>query len=190
MAKSVLIIDSRVDYANEVQEIGRQSGFLVHFIGSVYEAINLSRETCFDYCITELKLEDGSAFDIIDILALHCPDCEIVIVTAYGDIPTAVAASKLGVIDYIAKPVMASELINLLSCFENNQNPLPHAHLDIEDIRWKHIKRVFENCDYDVQKTSKKLNMHRRSLLRIVCRHIETLEVDEGYKKYLQNLSK
>ena len=88
--------------------------------------------------------------------------------TGYGNIATAVAAVKAGAIDYLAKPADADDVARaLLAIAGEAPTPLEHP-LSADRVRWEHIQRVYEMCGKNVSETARRLNMHRRTLQRIL----------------------
>ena len=64
--------------------------------------------------MVDLRLEDGNGLDVVKELSKNKSDSRIVMLTGYGNLPTAVAAVKAGAIDYIAKPVDADDVESAL----------------------------------------------------------------------------
>jgi two-component system, response regulator RegA len=92
----------------------------------------------------------------------------IVIVTGYGNIAIAVAAIKAGAVDYLAKPVDADDVANALLKSGEGLPPPRDNPMSADRVRWEHIQRVFEQCNRNVSETARRLNMHRRTLQRIL----------------------
>ena len=120
--------------------------------------------------MVDLRLEDGNGLDVVEALRERRPDCRIVVLTGYGAIATAVAAVKIGATDYLSKPADANEVTNaLLSRGEMLPDP-PENPMSADRVRWEHIQRVYEMCDRNVSETARRLNMHRRTLQRILAK--------------------
>ena len=98
------------------------------------------------------------------------PDCKVVVLTGYGAIATAVAAVKIGAIDYLAKPADADDVQAALLAPEEAKPAPPENPMSADRVRWEHIQRVFELCDRNVSETARRLNMHRRTLQRILAK--------------------
>ena len=96
------------------------------------------------------------------------PDMRIVMLTGYGNIATAVAAVKVGAIDYLAKPADADDIDRALNVSGTELPPPPDNPMSADRVRWEHIQRVFEQCERNVSETARRLNMHRRTLQRIL----------------------
>jgi two-component system, response regulator RegA len=120
--------------------------------------------------VVDLRLNDGSGLDIIDALHHARPDARAVVLTGYGNIATAVTAVKLGAIDYLAKPAEADAVHRALVADTEERAALPENPMSADRVRWEHIQRVFELCNRNVSETARRLNMHRRTLQRILAK--------------------
>ena len=101
---------------------------------------------------------------------LQRPDSRIVVLTGYGAIATAVAAVKIGATDYLSKPADATDITNALLANGADLPPPPENPMSADRVRWEHIQRVYELCDRNVSETARRLNMHRRTLQRILAK--------------------
>ena len=93
-----------------------------------------------------------------------------IILTGYGNIVTAVTAVKLGAFDYLAKPADADEIYHALMATRHDKAELPENPMSADRVRWEHIQRIYELCDRNVSETARRLNMHRRTLQRILAK--------------------
>ena len=122
------------------------------------------------YAVVDLRLEDGNGLDVVEALRAKRPDCRIVVLTGYGAIATAVAAVKIGATDYLSKPADANDITAALLADEEEMPPPPENPMSADRVRWEHIQRVYELCDRNVSETARRLNMHRRTLQRILAK--------------------
>jgi two-component system response regulator RegA len=120
--------------------------------------------------VVDLRLEDGNGLDVIETLRQRRPDCRIVVLTGYGAIATAVAAVKIGAIDYLSKPADADDVTNALLAKGEALPQPPENPMSADRVRWEHIQRVYEMCDRNVSETARRLSMHRRTLQRILAK--------------------
>jgi two-component system response regulator RegA len=97
-------------------------------------------------------------------------DARAVVLTGYGNIATAVTAVKLGAVDYLAKPADADDIVKALLANEETKPEPPDNPMSADRVRWEHIQRVYELCDRNVSETARRLNMHRRTLQRILAK--------------------
>ena len=90
--------------------------------------------------------------------------------TGYGNIATAVTAVKLGAVDYLAKPADADDVHFALTRDSGDKATPPENPMSADRVRWEHIQRIYELCDRNVSETARRLNMHRRTLQRILAK--------------------
>jgi len=145
-----------------------KKGFEVKEAKTVAESLSVIRNLAPRFAVIDLRLEDGNGLDVVKELSTIKKDCRIVMLTGYGNLPTAVAAVKAGAIDYIAKPVDADDIeAALLASPESKATP-PENPMSADRVKWEHIHRVFELCNRNVSETARRLKMHRRTLQRIL----------------------
>ncbi len=154
-------------------------GYDVRTAQSVSDGIAAARAVPPAYAVLDLRLEDGSGLDVVTALRAARPDSRIVMLTGYGNIATAVAAVKAGALDYLAKPADADQVEAALLAREHSLPPPPENPMSADRVRWEHIQRVFEQCDRNVSETARRLNMHRRTLQRILSKHAPRENVTE-----------
>ena len=119
---------------------------------------------------SDLRLSDGNGLDVIEALHASRPEARVVVLTGYGNIATAVTAVKLGAIDYLAKPADADAVYGALISDKDSRSALPENPMSADRVRWEHIQRVYELCNRNVSETARRLNMHRRTLQRILAK--------------------
>ena len=122
------------------------------------------------YAVVDLRLEDGNGLDVVAALHQKRADARAVVLTGYGNIATAVTAVKLGAVDYLSKPADAEDVINALLATGDTAPEPPENPMSADRVRWEHIQRVYELCDRNVSETARRLNMHRRTLQRILAK--------------------
>jgi len=105
---------------------------------------------------------------VVEEIQKYKKNSRVVILTGYGNIPTAVAAIKAGAIDYIPKPVDADDVESALLASPKSKATPPKDPMSADRVKWEHINRVFELCNRNVSETARKLKMHRRTLQRIL----------------------
>ncbi|MDX6749976.1 ActR/PrrA/RegA family redox response regulator transcription factor [Geminicoccaceae bacterium 1502E] len=165
---TLLLVDDDAPLRRSLQRAMERRGFRVFAGESVREGMNLAHSVRPEFAVIDLRLEDGSGIDLVKKLRELHPKVRIVILTGYGNIATAVAAVKAGALDYLAKPADADEVINALLASGATLPPPPENPMSADRVRWEHIQRVFEQCGRNVSETARRLNMHRRTLQRIL----------------------
>jgi two-component system response regulator RegA len=168
--KTLLILDDDAAFRTRLARALEQRGFEVTAVGSVAEASEIAAKSAPAYAVLDLRLEDGSGLSVVEALSKHRPDCRVVMLTGYGAIATAVAAVKAGAIDYLAKPADPEDIVKALLAAPNETPEPPDNPMSADRIRWEHIQRVYELCGHNVSETARRLNMHRRTLQRILAK--------------------
>ena len=166
--KSLLVLDDDGPLRNRLGRALETRGFEVRQAESVKEAIAAVRENPPAYAVLDLRLEDGTGLSVVETIREARPDARVVMLTGYGNIATAVAAVKAGAIDYLAKPADADDVARALLATKEAGPPPPENPMSADRVRWEHIQRVYELCGHNVSETARRLNMHRRTLQRIL----------------------
>ena len=168
--RSLLLVDDDQVWLQRLAVAMERRGFAVITASSVQDAIALAREHAPDYAVIDLRLEDGSGLDVVGVLRGVRPNGRIIMLTGYGNIATAVAAVKLGAVDYLSKPVDADAIEAALLAGDGENPAPPERPMSADRVRWEHIQRVYELCNRNVSETARQLNMHRRTLQRILAK--------------------
>jgi two-component system response regulator RegA len=168
--KSLLLVDDDEQFVKRLARAMEKRGFEVETAESVTEgrAIAMARPPA--YAVVDLRLEDGNGLDVVEAIRERRPDSRVVVLTGYGAIATAVAAVKIGATDYLSKPADANDVTAALLATEDALPPPPDNPMSADRVRWEHIQRVYELCDRNVSETARRLNMHRRTLQRILAK--------------------
>ena len=168
--KSLLIVDDDKPFLQRVARAMEARGYVVRTADSVAEGVKQAESEAPAYAVVDLRLEDGSGLDVVERVRRRRPDSRVVILTGYGNIATAVNAVKLGAIDYLAKPADADDIDAALSRTSTEKALPPENPMSADRVRWEHIQRVYELCERNVSETARRLNMHRRTLQRILAK--------------------
>jgi len=168
--KSLLILDDDAAFRTRLARALEQRGFEVTAAASVAEAGEIAAKSPPAYAVLDLRLEDGSGLSVVEALNKCRPDCRVVMLTGYGAIATAVAAVKAGALDYLAKPADPEDIVKALLASPDEKPEPPDNPMSADRIRWEHIQRVYELCGHNVSETARRLNMHRRTLQRILAK--------------------
>ena len=168
--RSLLLVDDDEAFLKRLARAMEKRGFECVTAGSVAAGKTLAAARPPAYAVVDLRLEDGNGLDVVEALRARRPDCRIVVLTGYGAIATAVAAVKIGAIDYLSKPADANDVTNALLATGEALPPPPENPMSADRVRWEHIQRVYEQCDRNVSETARRLSMHRRTLQRILAK--------------------
>lgn len=166
----LLIVDDDRPFLQRLERAMEKRGFDTVAAETVADAVAKVKADPPAYAVVDMRLGDGSGLDVIAELQSRRPDARAIILTGYGNIATAVTAVKLGAVDYLAKPADADEIFAALTQRPDEKAELPENPMSADRVRWEHIQRIYELCDRNVSETARRLNMHRRTLQRILAK--------------------
>ncbi len=168
--RTLLIVEDDKSFLQRLAKALELRGFTVATAESVAEGLAKLEQSAPAFAIVDMRLGDGNGLDVISALKGRRPEARGIILTGYGNIATAVTAVKLGAVDYLAKPVDADDVVAALLAIENRKIDPPENPMSADRVRWEHIQRIYELCDRNVSETARRLNMHRRTLQRILAK--------------------
>ena len=169
--KSLLLLDDDAALRNRLGRALEARGFATTLAQSVSEAVAAVRAAPPAFAVLDMRLEDGSGLRVVETLRSVRPDARIIMLTGYGNITTAVAAVKAGAVDYLSKPADADDVVKALLGAAAGCSPAPPENpMSADRVRWEHIQRIYELCGRNVSETARRLNMHRRTLQRILAK--------------------
>ncbi len=167
---TLLIVDDDRPFLQRIGRAMESRGFSVALAETVAQGLAHIRKAPPDYALVDMRLEDGNGLDVIAVLKEVHPETRAVVLTGYGNIATAVTAVKMGATDYLAKPADADDVYKALMAPPDAQAQPPENPMSADRVRWEHIQRVYELCNRNVSETARRLNMHRRTLQRILAK--------------------
>lgn len=167
---NLLIVDDDRPFLQRLARAMETRGFCVETAESVAEGMAKIKVGAPDFAVVDMRLNDGNGLDVIEGIRNVKPNCKAIILTGYGNIATAVTAVKMGAIDYLAKPADADDVYTALMRKPSEKADPPENPMSADRVRWEHIQRVYELCDRNVSETARRLNMHRRTLQRILAK--------------------
>jgi two-component system response regulator RegA len=168
--KTLLVVDDDKIFCDRLARAMSSRGFVARTAGSVTEAVAAIETAAPAFAVIDLRLGDGSGLDVMRALKAKRADSRGVILTGYGAIATAVMAVKLGAFDYLAKPANADDVVTALMAGRLDSPAAHDPPMSADRVRWEHIQRIYESCSRNVSETARQLNMHRRTLQRILAK--------------------
>ncbi len=166
--KSLLIVDDDNSFRERLARAMEKKGFKVTQAESVKTGIETIKINKPAFAVVDLRLSDGNGLEVVKKIQDSNNNSKIIMLTGYGNIPTAVAAIKQGAIDYLAKPADADDIEKALLADPQKKASPPENPMSADRVKWEHIHRVFELCNRNVSETARRLKMHRRTLQRIL----------------------
>ena len=166
--KSLLIVDDDNPFRERLARAMEKKGFKVSQAEGVKKGLDAVKINKPAFAVVDLRLGDGNGLEVVKEIQNSNSNSRVVMLTGYGNIPTAVAAIKQGAIDYLAKPADADDVEKALLANPNKKAEPPENPMSADRVKWEHIHRVFELCNRNVSETARRLKMHRRTLQRIL----------------------
>ncbi|HEV2348600.1 MAG TPA: sigma-54 dependent transcriptional regulator [Terriglobia bacterium] len=120
---NILVVDDDRVTRDLLQEVLSEEGYQVMTSGSGEEALEIGKQECFDVIISDMKL--GSELNGLDVLRAYKsvqPESEVILITAFGSMETAIEAVKAGAFDYLSKPFKIEEVVLHVQRALNNRN--------------------------------------------------------------------
>jgi len=169
--RTLLIVEDDKPFLQRLARAMETRGFTVTTAESVADGLLFLESSSPAFAVVDMRLTDGNGLDVISALKRRREDARAIVLTGYGNIASAVNAIKLGAVDYLAKPVDADDVAHALLSIDRNETiELPENPMSADRVRWEHIQRIYELCNRNVSETARRLNMHRRTLQRILAK--------------------
>jgi two-component system, response regulator RegA len=168
--RTLLIVDDDKSFVQRLARAMESRGFEVTTAEAVAEGLQRVQNSAPAFAVVDMRLGDGSGLEVISALKARRPDARAIVLTGYGNIATAVNAIKLGAVDYLAKPADADDVVAALLAIAGKKADPPEHPMSADRVRWEHIQRIYELCGRNVSETARRLNMHRRTLQRILAK--------------------
>jgi len=168
--RSLLIVEDDKLFLARLARAMETRGFKVTIAETVADGLLQVEQNPPAFAVVDMRLGDGNGLDVISALKRRRADARGIVLTGYGNIATAVNAVKLGAVDYLAKPADADDVVNALLAIDGRKAEPPEHPMSADRVRWEHIQRIYELCGRNVSETARRLNMHRRTLQRILAK--------------------
>jgi two-component system response regulator RegA len=167
--KPLLLVEDDAPLRRNLVRALEKAGFLVSAVGTLREAHEEAADRPPEFAVLDLNLSDGHGMELVHTLLELRPGARVVILTGYDSIASSLVALKAGAVDYLAKPASADQIVAaLLGSEPSRLGDSTEIPMSADRVRWEHIQRVFEQCGRNVSETARRLEMHRRTLQRIL----------------------
>lgn len=168
-SRLTLIVDDDVSFCSALAGALRRRGEKVVIAHDAAEALAEARAWRPKRATVDLRLQDESGIALVTALREILPQIEIVMLTGFGSISTAVDAIKAGAMHYLTKPVGISEILDAFDGTRTTQERDQPPSLD--DVEREHLERVLAQCGGNISEAARSLGLHRRTLQRKLSRH-------------------
>jgi len=163
----LLLVDDDEIFLDVLSKAMGKRGYDVMSSANITDAVSQAQSMTPSMAVVDLKLVGESGLDLIPLLKDINPDMNIIVLTGYSSIATAVTAVKLGASDYLSKPVTAGDVVKALSGKSKTVDvPEDFSPMSVERLEWEHIQKVLKENDGNISATARSLGMYRRTLQR------------------------
>ncbi len=163
-----LLVDDNDRLRDRMARALRDRGYEVATAGSPAEALDAIETMGADFAVVDLRMPGGSGLDLIAELRARAPHVEVLVLTGYGSIATAVEATRLGAVNYLQKPADVDMVLAAIARGrgEAMRGAPAYKPPSLARAEWEHINRVLEDCGGNITAAAKALGLHRRTLQR------------------------
>ena len=165
--QAFLIVDDDITFAQMLKRALDRRGFNTWIAHDITTAEVLLSQHKIAKAIVDLKIAQESGLVLISKLKEITPDIQIIMLTGYSSISTAVDAIKLGAINYFCKPI---EVDDLLKAFDSTPTadaiPIPENAPSLDRMEWEYIQKILQDCNGNISAAARALGVHRRTLQR------------------------
>ncbi len=151
-----LIVDDEPDLCQLAEITLNRMGLVTESANTLTEAIQLLENSSFDLCLTDMNLPDGNGIELVSHIQKNFPNLPVAVITAYGNMESAIKALKAGAFDFVSKPIDLQVLRGLV----NSAMQLPKNSADISSSQSSN--QILGNSDV-VETLRNKLNKLARS---------------------------
>lgn len=169
-AGSILIVEDDRIFGQRLGKAFIDRGFDVRVCETIDEAMTIVAKVHLDVVVTDLRLGQLSGLTVVEEVKRISTDTKTLVLSGYGNVSSAVTAIKLGATNVLSKPADADEILEVLGLTARAISSPAYALKDPDLVRWEHIVSVFEGTGKNVSKSARLLNMHRRTLQRMLTR--------------------
>ncbi|MDC9729539.1 MAG: response regulator transcription factor [Methyloprofundus sp.] len=169
---ALLLVDDDQTYCSVLKSALDKRGFKVTTAYDVKSGLAFAEEIEPEYAVIDLRIGHESGLELVQKLISLDSNTQIIMLTGFASIATAVEAIKLGAIHYLTKPADPDEILAALrknqgdSSVTINENPL-----SVKRLEWEHLQKVLMEHDGNISAAARALNMHRRTLQRKLDKH-------------------
>jgi len=168
----ILIVDDDATFRNRLVAAMLTRNFEAYGASNPAEARQMVARVRPHRAVLDMRMPGGSGLDLVLSLIELNPNLEIVMLTGYGSIATAIEAVRRGAVDYLTKPADTDQILASFDrVTERAAHSLPEGASSLTApslarVEWEHIQRVLADCHGNISQSARVLGIHRRSLQR------------------------
>ncbi len=167
--RSILVVDDDATFRTRLMRAFEARGFDVRGASTVDEAVASAAHDSPELAVVDLRMPGRSGLELVLELKTIDATTNVVILTGYGSIATALEAVRLGATHYLTKPADVDEILAAFGrATKRPEDPMTIEHevASLARTEWEHIHRVLTDCHGNVSQAARLLGIHRRSLQR------------------------
>ena len=168
--RSILLVDDSFVLRDRLAEAFQERGFRVMVAGNCDEAVEIFKTDPTDLAVVDLRMPGRTGLTVISDLRAIRPDVQVLILSGFGSIATAIDAIRLGAVNFLPKPADADDILN---AFKRGGSEVEIVDSDelipvptLAQAEWEHIHRILADCSNNISEAARRLGIHRRSLQR------------------------
>jgi two-component system response regulator RegA len=163
----LLLVDDDVVFCTVLKSALEKRNYEVLVANDVSSGILLAEQNFPEYAVIDLRIGYESGLELVKKLMSLDDNTQIVMLTGFASIATAVEAIKLGAVHYLTKPANADEIVIALNKNEGDSSvSISENPLSVKRLEWEHLQKVLMQHDGNISAAARALNMHRRTLQR------------------------
>lgn len=172
LSRQLLLVEDDDLLAEQTARALSRHGAQVHVAHDREQALQLiaqltAQDTPLDGAILDQNLGSDNGLDLIEPIRQQFPLCRVILLTGYGSIAAAVAATHRGAHNYLTKPTGANDILQALDADPASQAlPLPDSPPSLQRLEWEHIQRTLDAHGGNISRAADALGIHRRTLQR------------------------
>ncbi|MCK9511791.1 MAG: response regulator transcription factor [Pigmentiphaga sp.] len=166
--RTLLIVEDDLAFARTLSRSFERRGYRVATASGLDDMLEQLKNLVPTHAVVDLKLKgDASGLACVQALHAHDPSLQIVVLTGFASIATAVEAIKLGARHYLAKPSNTDDIEAAFERSAGNVDVAPAARQSsIKTLEWERIHETLAATGFNISETARRLGMHRRTLAR------------------------
>jgi two-component system response regulator RegA len=167
---SIMLVDDSTILRDRLAEAFQERGFRVTVASTCDEAVDKYQREPTELAVVDLRMPGRPGLTLIQDLKAINPEVQVLILSGFGSISTAIDAIKLGAVNFLPKP---ADVDDILTAFKRGGSEVEMPESDDEipvptlaQAEWEHIHRVLADCNNNISEAARRLGIHRRSLQR------------------------
>jgi two-component system, response regulator RegA len=168
---TLLVVDDDERYRTHLARAFERRGFRALAVWDGAEALAVADREPIHFSVVDLRMPGMSGLDVVRGLHERHPRANVVVLTGYGSIATALDAVRLGATHYMTKPADANDILAAFARAGGPPVPIDFEVPSLARAEWEHIQRVLSDCGGNISQAARLLRIERRSLQRKLAKH-------------------